>query len=171
MDGGRNPLNDTLDVAVYLANADDEAVARQAIADFIAAIGGEITEETDPVRGSLWWTAKAKKKAAEVGETAALVGEALAWSPVHTRAAANNLTNSQAVETLMRAIEPLDDCALQIGSFLAVKNNRTAVIITLSQAQINELERRPDIMRTPGTVLEDLGRLMAGSSPDDHTRS
>jgi tetratricopeptide (TPR) repeat protein len=150
---------DTLRISVYLTNEEDEGRARAALSRYLDAIRGLVSEETSPVRGSLRWSARAKKRAAEVGESASVIAETLAWSPVRTRAAADNLTNSQAVLNIREAMKDMDDCIIQVGSLLAVKHGRVIAIVTLSQAQLNLLERCPHLLTSPGTILNELGRL------------
>lgn len=155
----------TVPVAVYLTQAADFPAVRTAIESYLQAAGLEIAEEIEPVIGSLWWTARARKRAVGVGQDAALLLDATAWGPVRSRQADNNLTNSQAAKNIADTLSTCEAGVIQIGSLLGVKRGGVVTIVTLSLAQVSELERRPILLKDPETVLEHLQRVTDPEAP------
>jgi hypothetical protein len=147
---------ETVPVAVYLTQQTDFPAVRAAVEAYLRADGLEISEENEPVIGSLWWTAKARKRAANLTQDATLLADATVWGPVRSRQADNNLTNSQAARNLVDTLSICETGVIQIGSLLAVKCGGVVTVMTLSLTQVSMLERRPILLRDPDTVLEHL---------------
>lgn len=163
---GSAPSGGDISVSVYLVDQVGHEAVRSAVEAYIEEIGAEIVEDHEPVIASWWWTAKAKKRAQSIADTdiargAATLAESAAWGPVRSRQADINLINSQAVANLVNALGPASDGVIRIGSLLVVKRSGVPIVVMLSQVQVNELERRPNLLNSPETVLEELQRALS----------
>jgi hypothetical protein len=159
----RPPSADEIDIVVYLSEASQGATVQAAVRVYLDAIGFEITQDEEPVISSWFWRGKARRlgRAAadsELGHSAGVLAESLAFGPVRSRQAEINLVNSQAVANLIQSLAGTPTGLILAGSVLVVKHGDVPIVVTLNQAQVNLLERRPYLLRQPETVLEDLTR-------------
>jgi hypothetical protein len=146
---------DLVALSVYLESEPAHREIRAAVEQYLAIVGLEVVEDNDPVIGSWWWTAKAKRRVGDALETVPDLAVASAWGPNRTRQAANNLTDSQAAANLLHALVTSQvPGVIQVGSLLAAYDGQRSMVISLSPAQVNELERRPALLREPESILE-----------------
>ncbi len=144
-------------IAVYLEEDANHEVVRAAVEAYLYAAGLQLAEEDEPVIGSWWWTAKARKRTSEAAENIPVLAETMAWGAARSRQADNNLTNSQAAVNLLNALVSTGPGVIYIGSLLAVYDGKHSMVVNLSPVQVNELERRPALLWSPESVLEHLG--------------
>lgn len=146
---------DELDIQIYLADGRQHAAVEDALAEMLDAWHIEVLSKDNPRFGSFWRRLTAKATAqtpsveAIVEQTVRAVQmRALLWPQATIDAAQGDV-----LAKLITALGPEQSAVIQIGSILIVKANGNLMVRNLTQAELAYLERRPTLIKDPGSIL------------------
>jgi hypothetical protein len=157
-------------IAVYLATDDPQLQQRAlaAVDRLVDALGYEPNDSAVVERSSIfkrWWArVKTGLTSPEVQQRLAKV-EAYAESYLNERVGENNLNEARALSEVLGALNDIPHACMRIGSLLLVKHTGLdgPVVLTrsLSPLEIRILEKFPEILKDPLTVLDLLANALA----------
>ncbi|MFI6324811.1 hypothetical protein ACIBG8_45315 [Nonomuraea sp. NPDC050556] len=153
-------------VFVHLAgrvSVETEFAVAQALGQVVGAFDLEIDESRGPVRGSLSYWFRARRRDvqnianSELGkEMGVEVKRALQLRAVDAEQAKVDDAKAEAVSKLIAAVENHPVAVLQVGSLLVVKADGVLQVRDLTPREIEHLRRNPHALVNPATVLAHL---------------
>jgi DNA-binding FrmR family transcriptional regulator len=161
------PLRRFLPVRVYLSDDSPSIVnsVTDALTNLLDLWGFEYCDDFPVIQGSFWkkWFVKSKETLSQPEVQARLekLERALEMKGLIGPQADVDKKEAETVETLARAAEKGDSAAFQLGSVLFIKHLTPDGKIslqarTLTQSQLLQLERDPELMNSPAEALRAL---------------
>ncbi|MET9264654.1 hypothetical protein [Amycolatopsis sp. NPDC004079] len=161
-------------VSLYLDKKQGAQRVEKSVEDFVNRLNGQIFDRSDPVIKSWFRHMRAKmvffaKSPAGQG-IQELATHAAAARLVHATDANVTSTMMSNLAPVLSSLSPYSNAVLRIGALLVVKTDGVLVVQQLSPAQQLVLLRRPDLLTSPATVLEEIRAKSELEEPDSALR-
>ena len=153
----------------YLSDTPEGTIENvsDAIGDLLKAFEFEISDDFPPIIGSWYkkWFANTKDIATqpEVIKRLEKIERAVELKGLGQPQADIDKTQSQAIASLLEAVEKIPNAAIQAGSIILVKTTLTSgptiKVKTLSQRELIHLENNQKLLLSPADLLENLSSI------------
>ncbi|MFB9925732.1 glycosyltransferase [Amycolatopsis halotolerans] len=147
-------------VSLYLDKKQGAARVEKSVEDFVNRLGGQIFDRGDPVIKSWFRQMRAKlvyfSKSPAGQDIQEVATHAAAARLVHAADANVTSTMMSNLAPVLNSLAPYSNAVLRIGALLIVKTDGVLVVQQLSPGQQLVLLRRPDLLTSPATVLDEI---------------
>ncbi|TCO43789.1 helix-turn-helix domain-containing protein [Actinocrispum wychmicini] len=163
----------TVPLVLYLSDASQAPQVEQALENALAAFDGEVDHRESPIIRSWFRRMRIRFRDADGPEAVRRWGRELDRA-VELRAvdevqARVDATQSKAVAELLTALADTPAALIQLGSVLLIKVDGVPIVRNLTQAELNYLQRNPNLLRDPIACLDALQKAADRGVADDNT--
>jgi ribosomal protein S13 len=149
-------------VRIYLSSGDAREAVEVAVAELLDRYGIEIVRTFPGIKGS-WYRkllVSPRTGGPSTDDAMAMISSAIQFQTFSLPKPEVDVRQVDAVAKLVMALDKEENAAIQLGSVLFIKANDNYAVTNLTGRQMDILEKNPELLENPATVLKRLKRAL-----------